>query len=256
MSHEDEWVNHWLNDASPPVWKEQVEMDDADSHADSHADSRAVHSNKLTNAGESVRLSVITAGSRVRIVALDCGDSNSRFMGMGLIPGAVLEVMNCIATGSVIVALQDHRLGLSTDMAEQIHVVPVNLPINSMDANRAKDQQGLHHPDIHSAKDQQGLHHPDIHSAKVALMQLHSELSATKLRQIAVGSRLRVVGYEPASRDYKRKLLAMGLTPGTELVVTRHAPLGDPTEIEVRGFHLTLRKDEADALIVTLVSGE
>jgi ferrous iron transport protein A len=54
-------------------------------------------------------------------------------------------------------------------------------------------------------------------------------------------------------RGYKRKLLAMGLTPGTEIVVTRHAPLGDPTEIEVRGFRLSLRKGEADALQIVPV---
>ncbi len=124
-------------------------------------------------------------------------------------------------------------------MAKQIHVVPGDPPVNLIDANRAN---------------QQGLHDPGIHLAKVTPMQLHSE-SSVKLRQVSVGSRLRVVGYEPASRDYKRKLLAMGLTPGTELVVTRHAPLGDPTEIEVRDFHLSLRKDEADALIVAVVPG-
>jgi ferrous iron transport protein A len=42
----------------------------------------------------------------------------------------------------------------------------------------------------------------------------------------------------------------MGLTPGIEFKVIRHAPLGDPVEIEVRGFKLSLRKQEADALIV------
>jgi ferrous iron transport protein A len=42
----------------------------------------------------------------------------------------------------------------------------------------------------------------------------------------------------------------MGLTPGTEFTVTRHAPLGDPVEIQVRGFNLSLRKAEADALRV------
>ena len=80
--------------------------------------------------------------------------------------------------------------------------------------------------------------------------------NTVKLRDVAIGSVLRVIGYEPTARDYKRKLLAMGLTPGTELRVTRHAPLGDPTEIEVRDFHLSLRKDEADALIVSPVPGE
>lgn len=86
-------------------------------------------------------------------------------------------------------------------------------------------------------------------------MQTTPQVSMLKLRDAAIGSVLRVIGYEPTMRDYKRKLLAMGLTPGTELRVTRHAPLGDPTEIQVRGFHLSLRKDEADALIVTPVTG-
>lgn len=77
--------------------------------------------------------------------------------------------------------------------------------------------------------------------------------STVKLRNAAIGSVMKVIGYEPAARDYKRKLLAMGLTPNTEFTVTRHAPLGDPTEIEVRGFRLSLRKTEADALIVELI---
>lgn len=70
------------------------------------------------------------------------------------------------------------------------------------------------------------------------------------LRDLAVGSMGRVVGYEKAARGYRGKLLAMGLTPGTEFTVTRHAPLGDPVEILVRGFKLSLRKDEANALFV------
>jgi ferrous iron transport protein A len=42
----------------------------------------------------------------------------------------------------------------------------------------------------------------------------------------------------------------MGLTPGTSLTVVRVAPLGDPVEIEVRGYSLTLRRDEAEILQV------
>lgn len=45
----------------------------------------------------------------------------------------------------------------------------------------------------------------------------------------------------------------MGLTPKTEFEVVRVAPLGDPVEILVRGFHLSLRKQEADALIIELI---
>jgi ferrous iron transport protein A len=42
----------------------------------------------------------------------------------------------------------------------------------------------------------------------------------------------------------------MGLTRGTEFTVKRVAPLGDPVEISVRGFALSLRKDEAAAVMV------
>lgn len=72
----------------------------------------------------------------------------------------------------------------------------------------------------------------------------------TSLRDLRVGDRGKVVGYDEGGRLYKKKLLAMGLTPGTEFDVTRSAPLGDPVEIKVRGFALSLRKDEAAALQV------
>ncbi|NJR65953.1 MAG: ferrous iron transport protein A [Leptolyngbyaceae cyanobacterium CRU_2_3] len=74
------------------------------------------------------------------------------------------------------------------------------------------------------------------------------------LRDLAVGSTGRVIGYEKGSRAYKSKLLSMGLTPGTEFTVSRYAPLGDPVEIRVRGFQLSLRKDEASTLFVEEVN--
>lgn len=71
-----------------------------------------------------------------------------------------------------------------------------------------------------------------------------------RLRDLAVGSQGRVTGYVNSARPYKKQLLAMGLTPGTEFTVTRLAPMGDPVELRVRGFRLTLRKAEADALAI------
>jgi len=100
---------------------------------------------------------------------------------------------------------------------------------------------------------------PNSSTTRMATMQTFSnttsDTATVKLRDAAIGTTLRVIGYEPTARDYKRRLLAMGLTPGAELRVTRHAPLGDPTEITVRGFQLSLRKAEADALIVAPVPG-
>lgn len=70
------------------------------------------------------------------------------------------------------------------------------------------------------------------------------------LRDLQVGDSGRVAGFEEGGRSYRRKLLAMGLTPGTVFNVTRVAPLGDPVEIAVRGFRLSLRRDEAAAVRV------
>ncbi len=69
-----------------------------------------------------------------------------------------------------------------------------------------------------------------------------------KLKDLAIGDSAIVTGFAESSRAYRQKLLSMGLTPGAMLSVTRVAPLGDPVEIRVRGFSLSLRKNEADAL--------
>ncbi|MCD6563481.1 MAG: ferrous iron transport protein A [Thermoproteales archaeon] len=47
-----------------------------------------------------------------------------------------------------------------------------------------------------------------------------------------------------------RRIADMGLIPGTEIKVVRKAPLGDPIEFEVRGYYLSLRKNEADIVLV------
>lgn len=70
------------------------------------------------------------------------------------------------------------------------------------------------------------------------------------LKDMAVGETGTVAGYTKGVSAYREKLLAMGLTRGTEILVERIAPMGDPVEIRMRGFSLSLRKDEASALLV------
>lgn len=70
---------------------------------------------------------------------------------------------------------------------------------------------------------------------------------------MVVGETGKIVGFKKGSKAYRQKLLAMGLTPGTEFKITRYAPMGDPVEIKIRGFSLSLRKEEADALILEKV---
>lgn len=74
--------------------------------------------------------------------------------------------------------------------------------------------------------------------------------TATRLGELQPDEFARVIGFESGHRPYRRKLLSMGLTPGIEFQVIRFAPLGDPVEIRIRGFHLSLRRDEANILLV------
>lgn len=50
----------------------------------------------------------------------------------------------------------------------------------------------------------------------------------------------------------RRRLFDMGVTPGAELTMRKKAPLGDPIEINLRGYELTLRKEEAACVEVEL----
>lgn len=50
----------------------------------------------------------------------------------------------------------------------------------------------------------------------------------------------------------KRRIMDMGITPGIMVKVIKVAPLGDPIEVHVRGYELSLRKDEAQQITVTI----
>ena len=54
--------------------------------------------------------------------------------------------------------------------------------------------------------------------------------------------------------EHRSRLLEMGVLVGTPIELVRFAPLGDPVEIKVRGYHLTLRKHEADLIFVQPLS--
>lgn len=70
------------------------------------------------------------------------------------------------------------------------------------------------------------------------------------LSDLKVGERARVMGFGASAGAYRRKLLSLGILPGVELNVVRVAPMGDPVEVRLRGFSLSLRKDEAANLQV------
>ena len=71
---------------------------------------------------------------------------------------------------------------------------------------------------------------------------------AIQITALAPGDRAVLLGYRQAEEKYRRKLLSMGLTRGTEFMMIKAAPMGDPVEIQLRGFRLSLRKKEAEIM--------
>ena len=71
------------------------------------------------------------------------------------------------------------------------------------------------------------------------------------LNELKVGGTAKVVRLN-GDGAVKRRIMDMGLTKGTEVTVRKVAPLGDPIELTVRGYELSIRKDEASKVEVAV----
>jgi len=152
-----------------------------------------------------------------------------RLTDLGIVQGKEITVVNRTESGSVIVGLQGCRIGIGAGMAHRVIVTTVRQEVSRSAAAEKSTPNATGNPDMTT--------------------------STLTLGTLEVGQSGRILGYEPGGRAYRGKLLSMGLTPGTHFTVTRQAPLGDPVEIEVRGYKLSLRKGEAAALQVERVAG-
>ena len=72
------------------------------------------------------------------------------------------------------------------------------------------------------------------------------------LKELKPGERGTITGYTPTAPP--TRLMEMGMLPGAVVEVVRLAPLGDPIDLKVRGYHLSIRKHEADMIRVDKVS--
>lgn len=69
------------------------------------------------------------------------------------------------------------------------------------------------------------------------------------LRQVKIGSTVKVTRLT-GQGAVKRRIMDMGITKGVEIYVRKAAPLGDPLEVTVRGYELSLRKADAEMIDV------
>lgn len=72
------------------------------------------------------------------------------------------------------------------------------------------------------------------------------------IRQRKVGSTVTVIKIE-GDGAYKRRIMDMGITKGSRIYIRKVAPLGDPVEVTVRGYELSVRKEDAKCVLVETV---
>ena len=77
----------------------------------------------------------------------------------------------------------------------------------------------------------------------------------TNLRNARIGEIVKVVNIECIGA-LRRRIMDMGITKGTNIVIRKIAPFGDPIEIFVRGYELSLRKSDAEKIIVEYVESK
>jgi len=80
----------------------------------------------------------------------------------------------------------------------------------------------------------------------------HRKRVATPLSKVTEGQRARIIAVGGGGA-LRRRIMEMGMTRGTELYVEKYAPLKDPLEVIVKGFHVSLRVEEAAQIAVEVV---
>ena len=89
----------------------------------------------------------------------------------------------------------------------------------------------------------------EMESGSVKMAKLKADMSLAKLKKGQKATIARIGG----SGGVRRRLMDMGATTGTVIEVERVAPLGDPIEVKLKGYHLTLRKEEAERIEVNVL---
>ena len=73
------------------------------------------------------------------------------------------------------------------------------------------------------------------------------------LSDLKIGQKAKVLGIHMDKPDIRRHLLDMGITRGTEILIKKVAPMGDPVDIELRGYELCIRKEEMKNIDVEIL---
>ncbi len=156
-------------------------------------------------------------GEKLIVKGFEAGKSMQlRISSMGLKTGDLIEIVSNGFGGQVVIAVGENRLVLGKGMAEKISVQPFN----------------------------QAAKHDDAGHETEDVSQISMMLSQMKTGQEGI---IRKVTGEGLLR---RRLLEMGINRGSTIYVEKYAPLQDPIELVIKGYHISLRVEEAASIFV------
>lgn len=152
----------------------------------------------------------------------------------GIKAGATLYL---VAAGqdNLLVEVAEKQLSLARDLAANIYII-AEPTLGGMGGLGQAVAQIIHH----SQKDDDIMEDQTVSVQQMPLSELKKDQRATVVR----------VGGKGAIRS---RMMDMGLVPGSEISVIRVAPFGDPIEYSIKGYSLSLRKSEAENIIVELM---
>ena len=165
-----------------------------------------------------VSLSKAKQGEKLIVKGFEAGKNMQlRISSMGLKIGDPIEIVSVGFGGQMVIANQENRLVLGNGVAEKIWVQPFD-PIEPSSSDENSKVKDVPAPAI--------------------------PLSQMKTGQEGI---IRKVSGEGALR---RRLLEMGINRGSTIYVEKYAPLRDPIELVIKGYHISLRVDEAATILV------
>ncbi len=172
-----------------------------------------------------LRLSSMAAGQSSRVVRIDTEPATRVFLvRQGIWPGNEITVLAVSGGGTLLVQVGDRQVTLAGAVAEKVVI-----------EEPKKSETATSKPFREEEK--------PVSTKQIPLSELSTGQAGVVVKIKGQGA-------------LHRRLLDMGLVTGETIKVERAAPLGDPVEFTLKGYHLSLRKEEADGIIVEVNNNE
>lgn len=183
----------------------------------------------------SITLTELAVGKTAQVLHCNVSEGAGEFLKeFGIKAGTTLYL---VAAGqdNLLVEMAEKQLSLACDLAADIYVVADQTFVAIGGAGQIGSNI-IHH----SQKDDETMENQAMSVQQIPLSKLKKDQQATVVK----------VGGKGAIRS---RMMDMGLVPGSEISIVRVAPFGDPIEYSIKGYSLSLRKSEADNIVVELM---